>query len=271
RRTEVALALNQRIAVGEGLRHQHQRFVAGAVAVRVELADHVADGTGRLLGLGGGAQAQLAHRVDDAPLHRLEAVAQEGQGAVQHHVHRVVQVGALGVLAQRDLLETVEGGAGGFGHAGRLRAETGPAFYRRRPPCGGRPVGAGMGWRWPHAGIAGRWIVGFRFNGRRSGGSVLSRPCVPTPLMNTPLSVSRARLALILAGLAMFGPFSIDTVFPAFPVMASDLGASKLAMQQTISTYLIGYAAMSLFHGPISDAIGRKKVLVAGTVLFALA
>ncbi|HLU13892.1 MAG TPA: multidrug effflux MFS transporter, partial [Arenimonas sp.] len=96
-------------------------------------------------------------------------------------------------------------------------------------------------------------------------------PCVPTPLMNTPLSVSRARLALILAGLAMFGPFSIDTVFPAFPVMASDLGASKLAMQQTISTYLIGYAAMSLFHGPISDAIGRKKVLVAGTVLFALA
>lgn len=89
--------------------------------------------------------------------------------------------------------------------------------------------------------------------------------------MNTPLSVSRARLALILAGLAMFGPFSIDTVFPAFPVMASDLGASKLAMQQTISTYLIGYAAMSLFHGPISDAIGRKKVLVAGTVLFTLA
>src|SRR5690606_5936454 len=121
------------------------------------------------------------------------------------------------------------------------------------------------------ASTGGTWIVGFRFNGRRNGGSILSGPCVPTPLMNTPLSVSRARLALILAGLAMFGPFSIDTVFPAFPVMASDLGASKLAMQQTISTYLIGYAAMSLFHGPISDAIGRKKVLVAGTVLFTLA
>ena len=85
------------------------------------------------------------------------------------------------------------------------------------------------------------------------------------------LSISRARLAFILGGLAMFGPFSIDTVFPAFPVMARDLGVGKVAMQQTISVYLVGYAAMSLFHGPISDAIGRKKVLLAGIVVFTLA
>ena len=85
------------------------------------------------------------------------------------------------------------------------------------------------------------------------------------------LSISRARLAFILGGLAMFGPFSIDTVFPAFPVMARDLDVGKLAMQQTISVYLVGYAAMSLFHGPISDAIGRKKVLLAGIVIFTLA
>ena len=85
------------------------------------------------------------------------------------------------------------------------------------------------------------------------------------------LSISRARLAFILGGLAMFGPFSIDTVFPAFPVMAGDLGVGKVAMQQTISVYLVGYAAMSLFHGPISDAIGRKKVLLAGIVVFTLA
>jgi DHA1 family bicyclomycin/chloramphenicol resistance-like MFS transporter len=85
------------------------------------------------------------------------------------------------------------------------------------------------------------------------------------------LNISRARLAFILGGLAMFGPFSIDTVFPAFVVMARDLGVGKVAMQQTISVYLIGYAAMSLFHGPISDAIGRKKVLLAGIVVFTLA
>src|SRR5690606_32538761 len=56
-----------------------------------------------------------------------------------------------------------------------------------------------------------------------------------------------------------------------FLVMARDLGVGKVAMQQTISVYLIGYAAMSLFHGPISDAIGRKKVLLAGIAVFTLA
>ena len=87
----------------------------------------------------------------------------------------------------------------------------------------------------------------------------------------TPLSMSRRRPAVIHAALALFGPFSIDTVFPAFGVMARDLGVGKVAMQQTISVYLLGYAAMSLFHGPISDAIGRRKVLLAGIVVFTLA
>ena len=94
---------------------------------------------------------------------------------------------------------------------------------------------------------------------------------LPPSTMISHLQISRARLAFILGGLAMFGPFSIDTVFPAFPAMARDLGVGKLAMQQTISVYLIGYAAMSLFHGPISDAIGRKKVLLARIVVFTLA
>jgi len=92
----------------------------------------------------------------------------------------------------------------------------------------------------------------------------------PAPMIPH-LAISRRRLAFILGGLAMFGPFSIDTVFPAFQLMARDLGVGKVAMQQTISVYLLGYAAMSLFHGPISDAIGRKKVLLAGIAIFTLA
>ena len=85
------------------------------------------------------------------------------------------------------------------------------------------------------------------------------------------LGLSRTRLAFILAALAMFGPFSIDTIFPAFAVMEHDLGVGKVAMQQTISLYLLGYAAMSLVHGPLSDALGRKPVILAGIVVFLLA
>jgi DHA1 family bicyclomycin/chloramphenicol resistance-like MFS transporter len=85
------------------------------------------------------------------------------------------------------------------------------------------------------------------------------------------LGISRRRLAFLLGALAMFGPFSIDTIFPAFAVMERELGVGKAAMQQTISVYLLGYAAMSLVHGPLSDALGRKPVILGGIVVFALA
>ena len=89
--------------------------------------------------------------------------------------------------------------------------------------------------------------------------------------MPAALTPSRARLAFVLGALAMFGPFSIDTVFPAFGAMAHDLGATPVAVQQTISVYLLGFGVMSLFHGAISDAIGRRPVILAGIALFALA
>ena len=79
--------------------------------------------------------------------------------------------------------------------------------------------------------------------------------------------VPRARLALMLGGLAMFGPFAIDTMFPAFPAIERDFAVSALAMQQTISAYLVAYALMSIFHGPVSDARGRKPVILVGQVV----
>ena len=84
-------------------------------------------------------------------------------------------------------------------------------------------------------------------------------------------AVSTRRMAILLGGLAMFGPFSIDTIFPAFPQMAAQLGADKIAMQQTISVYLLAYALMSIVHGPLSDAIGRRRVILGGLLVFTLA
>lgn len=78
-------------------------------------------------------------------------------------------------------------------------------------------------------------------------------------------------LLVILAGLGMVGPFSIDTIFPAFQQMEPDLGVSALALQQLVSVYLLAFAVMSLFHGPLSDALGRKPVVLAGGVLYVLA
>jgi DHA1 family bicyclomycin/chloramphenicol resistance-like MFS transporter len=84
-------------------------------------------------------------------------------------------------------------------------------------------------------------------------------------------SLPRAGFVMLLAALAMFGPFSIDTIFPMFPSMEADLGIGPVQMQQTISVYLLSYGFMSLLHGPLSDALGRRVVILGGVAVFALA
>ena len=81
----------------------------------------------------------------------------------------------------------------------------------------------------------------------------------------------QAYFAPLLAALAMFGPFCIDAIFPAFPAIAKQFGASALAMQQTLSVYLVAYAAMSLILGAFSDAWGRRYVILGGVAVFLLA
>lgn len=82
---------------------------------------------------------------------------------------------------------------------------------------------------------------------------------------------SHSLLATLLAALAMIGPFSIDAVFPGFPGIAAEFGVPAAAVQQTVSVYLLAYAFMSLFHGALSDAYGRKPVIVVGMALYAVA
>jgi DHA1 family bicyclomycin/chloramphenicol resistance-like MFS transporter len=89
--------------------------------------------------------------------------------------------------------------------------------------------------------------------------------------MNPSPRAVRRSLPWLLAALSMIGPFSIDAVFPAFPLIGAGFAVDDIALQQLISVYLITYAAMSLFHGAISDAIGRKPVMIAGMLVYALA
>ena len=99
--TPVPLAVDDGIAVTEVLGHQHHGLVAGAVPVGVELADDVAHRARRFLELGGRAQPQFRHGVDDAPLYRLQPVADMRQRPVQDDIHRVIQVCSFGEFVQR--------------------------------------------------------------------------------------------------------------------------------------------------------------------------
>jgi DHA1 family bicyclomycin/chloramphenicol resistance-like MFS transporter len=78
-------------------------------------------------------------------------------------------------------------------------------------------------------------------------------------------------IALLLAALAALGPFAIDAYLPSFPEMTEQLGATQLEMQQTLSAFLLPFAIMTLWHGAISDALGRRRVILVALAVFGLA
>ena len=78
-------------------------------------------------------------------------------------------------------------------------------------------------------------------------------------------------LSVVLASLAALAPFAIDTYLPAFPALEGNLHATPLALQQSLTFYLLPYALMTLWHGAISDSIGRITTIKWGLGVFVLA
>jgi hypothetical protein len=89
---EVTLTIDQRVPQRPGLRHARQGVVDCGVAVGVEILQHLPDDTGALAVPVAVAQAHLVHRVEDASLHRLHAVAHVRQSALHDDAHRVVEI-----------------------------------------------------------------------------------------------------------------------------------------------------------------------------------
>jgi DHA1 family bicyclomycin/chloramphenicol resistance-like MFS transporter len=78
-------------------------------------------------------------------------------------------------------------------------------------------------------------------------------------------------LIFTLASLAALAPFAIDTYLPAFHIMGTDLVATNVQIQQSLTFYLLPYALMTLWHGAISDSIGRIATIKWGLGVFVLA
>ena len=108
-RAEVALAVDQRSAHHPGLREADHGVVDRRVAVGVVLTHDVTDDARALGEAAIGAVAAVVHRVEDAPVHGLEAVAHVGQGAADDDRHGVVDVAALHRDLQVDRLDPPAG------------------------------------------------------------------------------------------------------------------------------------------------------------------
>ncbi|MDK6806611.1 Bcr/CflA family drug resistance efflux transporter [Corynebacterium sp. HMSC062E11] len=78
---------------------------------------------------------------------------------------------------------------------------------------------------------------------------------IPFPLLAT------------LALLSATAPFATDMYLPVMPEILADLGTTRAMVQLTISGFFIGMGVGQLVMGPLSDAIGRKRLLIAGACL----
>ncbi|WP_018142215.1 multidrug effflux MFS transporter [Thioalkalivibrio sp. ALJ7] len=81
---------------------------------------------------------------------------------------------------------------------------------------------------------------------------------------------TRLHFALLVAPLSMLAPFSLDTYLPSFPAMAEALAVDGVAMQATLSAYLVAFAIATLVAGPLSDAYGRRPVVLWALLAYVL-
>jgi DHA1 family bicyclomycin/chloramphenicol resistance-like MFS transporter len=92
----------------------------------------------------------------------------------------------------------------------------------------------------------------------------------PDPDPRTSWTARRGPL-LTVAVIVGISPFATDLYIPGLPAIATDLDASTASVQLTLTAFLVAFAVGQLVIGPISDGVGRRRILLAGTALFTLA
>lgn len=74
-----------------------------------------------------------------------------------------------------------------------------------------------------------------------------------------------------LGMLTAFGPFVTDFYLPVLPEMSEFFHTSPALASLSLTTGMIGLAAGQVFIGPLTDKYGRKRILVASMLMFAIA
>ena len=74
-------------------------------------------------------------------------------------------------------------------------------------------------------------------------------------------------LALVVG----ISPLATDMYIPGLPELAADLRTSPALAQLTLTAFLVSFAVGMLLIGPLSDAVGRRRLVLLGSILFTLA
>ena len=75
-------------------------------------------------------------------------------------------------------------------------------------------------------------------------------------------------LIVTLSMLSAFAPLSVDMYLPSLPTLAKVYDVNEATIQLTLSSFLLGFASAQLIHGPLSDRLGRKPVILIGIIIY---
>ncbi|MCC5969126.1 MAG: multidrug effflux MFS transporter [Pararhodobacter sp.] len=92
-------------------------------------------------------------------------------------------------------------------------------------------------------------------------------PQTPAPLMPTPL-MSERRVSLLGALLVATGPVAMALYTPSMPSIVTELATTEGMVQITLVVFYAGFAFAQLVAGPLSDALGRRPVVLGFMLLF---
>ncbi|MCL8024549.1 multidrug effflux MFS transporter [Nocardioides bruguierae] len=101
----------------------------------------------------------------------------------------------------------------------------------------------------------------------------MTRPApapAPTPGLEDD-GVRLRRLVPLLVALVMITPVATDAYLPGLPRLSADLGTTDAGGQLSLTAFMVGASLGQLFAGALSDGSGRRRLLVGGTVVFAVA
>ncbi|WP_217237570.1 multidrug effflux MFS transporter [Streptomyces sp. AC555_RSS877] len=98
----------------------------------------------------------------------------------------------------------------------------------------------------------------------RISGSASQAPTLMAPAKRTGLLIA------LLGALTAVAPLATDMYVPGFPEMGRALRASDSAVQLSMTSFLAGLVIGQLVIGPLSDRLGRRRLLLPGTALFAV-
>ncbi|WP_414159290.1 MFS transporter [Pseudomonas sp. BNK-45] len=81
---------------------------------------------------------------------------------------------------------------------------------------------------------------------------------------HSPATPKNTAAVILLLTMTLLGVFPLDVILPSFPALAERFNTSSADIALSVSLFAIGLSFSLMVIGPLSDSLGRKKLLLAG-------